>query len=108
MAVRLHRCSIMWIKGPHPCWQVQKALDEAGIDYEVVKGPVRRSKRTDYEALTGTKIYPAIELEDGTVVKRESAELVEMIRSGQLEGQASSDAGAPAPAPPPEQPPTAG
>ena len=37
MAVKLHRCKNVWVKlGGHPCWRVQKALDEAGIDYEVV------------------------------------------------------------------------
>jgi glutathione S-transferase len=84
MTVKLHRCSTMFIKGPHPCWKVQKALDDAGIEYEVVKHPVRRSKRDDYVELTGQKLYPAIELEDGTVIRRESKELVEMISSGQL------------------------
>ena len=40
MAVKLHRCKNMWAKfGTHPCWKVQKALDEQGIDYEVVPGP---------------------------------------------------------------------
>jgi hypothetical protein len=29
----------LFIKGPHPCWQVQKALDEAGVEYEIVKHP---------------------------------------------------------------------
>jgi len=96
MAVKLYRCSTMWIKGPHPCWKVQKALDEAGIEYELVKGPVRRSKRTEYEQLTGQKLYPAIVLEDGTVIRRDSKEIVEMIRSGQLE------------AAPPAQAPSAG
>jgi glutathione S-transferase len=84
VAVRLHRCSGMFIKGPHPCWKVQKALEDAGIEYEVVKHPIRRSKRDDYVKLTGQKLYPAIELEDGTVIRRESAELVEMVRSGQI------------------------
>ena len=84
MTVKIHRCSTMFIKGPHPCWKVQKALEDAGIDYEVVKHPVRRSKRDDYVKLTGQKLYPAIELEDGTVIRRESAELVEMIKSGQI------------------------
>ncbi len=84
MAVKLHRCSTMWIKGPHPCWKVQKALDDAGIDYVVVKQPVRRSKRDEYVQLTGQKLYPAIELEDGTVIRRESKEMVEMIESGQI------------------------
>ncbi len=37
MAVKLHRCKNLWVKGPHPCWKVQKALDQAGIQYEVVK-----------------------------------------------------------------------
>jgi hypothetical protein len=37
--VKLHRCSTLWIKGPHPCWQVQKALDEKGVDYELVRHP---------------------------------------------------------------------
>ena len=42
MAIRLHRCSNEWVKlSGHPCWRVQKALDEQGIDYELVKGPVR-------------------------------------------------------------------
>jgi glutathione S-transferase len=85
MAVKLHRCSTMWVKiSAHPCWKVQKALDEAGTDYVVVKHPVSRSKRSDYIELTGQKLYPAIELEDGTVIRRESKELAEMIRSGAL------------------------
>jgi glutathione S-transferase len=84
MAIKLHRCSTMWIKGPHPCWKVQKALDDAGIEYVVVKGPVRRSKRDDYVQLTGQKLYPAIELEDGTVIRRDSKEMVAMIESGEI------------------------
>jgi len=85
MAVKLHRCSTMWVKiSGHPCWRVQKALDDAGIEYEVVKHPVSRSKRDDYIKLTGQKLYPAIEFEDGTVMRRESKEMAEMIRSGQL------------------------
>jgi glutathione S-transferase len=84
MAVRLHRCGGTFIKGPHPCWQVQKALDEAGVDYEVVKHPILRSRRKDYVALTGQKLFPALELEDGTVVREESKDLVERIKSGQI------------------------
>jgi glutathione S-transferase len=85
MAVKLHRCSTMWLKiGPHPCWKVQKALDDAGIEYEVVKHAVLRGKRPEVEALTGQRVLPAIELEDGTVIRRDSKELAEMIRSGQL------------------------
>ncbi len=84
MAVKLHRCSLMFVKGPHPCWQVQKALDEKGVAYQVVGGPLRRGKRTEMMKLTGQRLYPAIELDDGTVVKRDSHELVAMIKSGEI------------------------
>jgi glutathione S-transferase len=86
MAVKLHRCRFEFIKGPHPCWQVQKALDDAGVRYEKVLGPVRRSRRDDLVALTGQNLYPAIELDDGTVVKAESKELVGRIRAGEFGG----------------------
>jgi hypothetical protein len=37
MAVKLHRCSGTWVKvEEHPCWRVQKALEEQGIEYELV------------------------------------------------------------------------
>jgi glutathione S-transferase len=91
MAIRLHRCGAMFVKGPHPCWQVQKALDEAGIEYEVVKHPgFPRGRRKDYIALTGQEKMPAIELEDGTVVRAESKDLVERVRSGELSAQPAS------------------
>ena len=86
MAVKLHRCSTMWVKiGAHPCWRVQKALDDAGIPYEVVKHPAfRRSKRTQLQELTGQDKLPAIELEDGTVIREESKDLAARIRAGRL------------------------
>lgn len=84
MAVKLHRCPTMFIKGPHPCWQAQKALDEAGVEYEIVKGPLRRGQRAEMEEKTGQRLYPAIELEDGTWVRKETKELVDMIRRGEF------------------------
>jgi glutathione S-transferase len=85
MAVKLHRCSTMWVKvGAHPCWRVQKALDDAGIPYEVVKHPLSRSKRTELQEMTGQDKLPAIELEDGTVLREESKDLAERVRSGRL------------------------
>ena len=85
MAVKLHRCSTMWVKGPHPCWQVQKALDEAGVEYEVVKHPAfPRGRRKEYIAITGQKLFPAIELEDGAVIREESKDMVARIRAGTL------------------------
>ena len=74
----------MWIKGPHPCWRVQKALDDAGVEYELVKHPARRGRRTEYIERSGQKLLPALELEDGTLIREESKDLVERIRSGNL------------------------
>ena len=85
MVVKLHRCSTMWLKiGAHPCWKVQKALDDAGVDYEVVQHPVRRSKRQDFVELSGQAKLPAIELEDGTLIREESKDLAERVRMGRL------------------------
>lgn len=85
MAVKLHRCSTMWVKiDVHPCWRVQKALDEQGIEYEVVKGPLRPGKRDALEQISGQRKYPAIEFEDGHVYRGESADMAERIRAGQL------------------------
>jgi len=85
MAIKLHRCRVMVSKWRgHPCWKVQKALDEAGIEYELVKQPALRRNRHEYERLTGYRVLPAIELEDGTFVREESDVLVARIRDGSL------------------------
>jgi glutathione S-transferase len=85
MAIKLHRCPNEWVKlGGHPCWKVQKALDEQGIDYEVVKGPLRRSKRDELERLSGQRKYPVIEFEDGSAYRDESNAMAARIRSGGL------------------------
>lgn len=91
MAVKLHRCSNMWVKvGAHPCWKVQKALDTQGIAYEVVTGPLRRSKRDELEKMSGQRMYPVIEFEDGAVYRNESKAMAARIESGQLFGGPSS------------------
>jgi glutaredoxin len=85
MAVKLYRCSNEWVKiGAHPCWKAQKALDEQEIDYELVKGPLRSSKRHDLERLSGQRQYPVIEFEDGRVYREESKDMAERIRAGNL------------------------
>jgi glutaredoxin len=85
MPLKLHRCSMTWVRlGAHPCWCVQKALDRAGIEYEVVKGPLSRSKRDAIAALSGQRLYPVIELEDGSVYREESKEMAARIRAGKL------------------------
>jgi glutaredoxin len=85
MAVKLHRCSVEWLKiDAHPCWRVQKALDEQGIEYEVVTGPLRPGKRDDLERLSGQNKYPTIEFEDGRVYREESKDMAARIQAGDL------------------------
>ena len=87
MAVRLHRCSGLWAKfGPHPCWRVQKALDDAGIDYELVQegSSFKSSSRDRTIERTGQKKFPWIEFEDGSVYREESKDMAARIRSGKL------------------------
>lgn len=87
MAVKLHRCSAMWVKiDAHPCWRVQKALNEQGIDYEIVKGPLRPSKRDEVERLSGQRRFPMIEFEDGSAYREESKDMAERIHAGDLFG----------------------
>jgi len=75
----------MWVKlNGHPCWRVQKALDEQGIDYELVKGPTRRSKRDDLERISGQRKYPTIEFDDGSTYRANSDEMAARIRDGKL------------------------
>jgi glutathione S-transferase len=85
MAIKLHRCSSEWVKiGAHPCWKVQKALNEKGVEYEVVKGPLRSGKRDQLEQLSGQRKYPVIEFEDGRVYREESADMADRILAGEL------------------------
>jgi glutathione S-transferase len=95
MAIRLHRCSWVWFKvGGHPCWRVQSALDDQGVEYVVVKGPVSRGKREALVALTGQKKYPVIEFEDGSFYREESKAMEAAIRAGKLDEKRGSTPGA--------------
>jgi hypothetical protein len=86
MTVRLHRCPTLWAKTrSHPCWKIQKALDDQGIEYEVVKEPwPRRKTRTAVIEGTGQALYPAIEFDDGSWYREESKEMERTIREGRL------------------------
>lgn len=86
MPVKLHRCPVMWPKtDKHPCFRVQHALDEMGIEYEIVKEAwPRKSKRAEVIEHTGGAHVPAIELEDGTWYREESAAMARAIRAGRL------------------------
>jgi hypothetical protein len=71
MAVKLHRCKNQWVKGPHPCWRVEKALIDSGIEYERVP-----------EAWLGER---KTMVEDGRWYREESKDMAEAIRAGRLE-----------------------
>ena len=91
MAVKLHRCGATWAKlSGHPCWRVQKALDEMGVQYELVKEPLLRGRRTAVIEGTGQKALPAIELEDGSWYRKESKEMAATIAAGRLDEKRSA------------------
>ena len=92
--VKLHRCPTMFAKiQGHPCWRVQSALKEQGIEYEVVKGPFSRGNRHELESLSGQRLYPVIEFEDGTIYREQSKDMAARIRAGKLfEGRESASA----------------
>ena len=72
MGVEFYRCKNIWIKAPgHPCWRVQKALDEQGVDYEIVPGPwPGRGQRDEMERLSGQPKYP---IKAGTLFEKQGA-----------------------------------
>jgi hypothetical protein len=62
---------------------VHKSLDEAGINYEIVKekwfGPREETVRR-----TGQKRFPWVEFEDGSVYREESKDMAQRVRDGKL------------------------
>ena len=66
---------------------MQKALDEAGTEYELVKegSAFRKSSRPNTIDRTGQSKFPWIEFEDGTVYREESADMAATIRAGKLD-----------------------
>ena len=64
----------------HPCRRVQKALDEAGIEYEKVIAAhghpipfLRKGSRDDLREATGDTKLPTLKLADGTVIHHSRA-----------------------------------
>ncbi len=95
MPIRLHRCKHTWLKSNvDACWRVQKALNEAEIPYEVVKGPGSLRKRSEVLRLSGQRWFPVIEFESGEAYRAESKEMAETIRAGRLFEQDAKPAAA--------------
>jgi glutathione S-transferase len=82
--VKLHTCNLMWIRGRHPCHVVRAALDAAGVPYEIVEHPRRKSKRSDIVALSGQDVVPLIEFSDGTAYRAQSRDMAARIAAGTL------------------------
>jgi Glutathione S-transferase, N-terminal domain len=96
MAVKLHRCKNIWVKLPgHPCWRVQSALDDRGIEYEVVKEAWRGDRAPTVER-TGQSKFPWLEFEDGSVYREESKDMAETIKAGRLDEKRGSGSAGPA------------
>jgi hypothetical protein len=91
MAIKLHRCAGQWAKiQAHPCWKVEKALRDAGVEYERVPGPKKKDEREAIIAGTGQNLYPAIQFEDGTWYREQSKDMAARIRAGKLGTSAQS------------------
>jgi glutathione S-transferase len=81
--VKLHRCSYTFLHTDRdPCWRVQRALEEQGVEYEVVKHGFGKGKRPRIEALSGQSKLPVLEVQGGEVYREESKEMAERIRAG--------------------------
>src|SRR4051795_6653044 len=94
-SVKLHRCPFTFIHNDlDHCWKVQKALDDQGIEYEVVKEPaLPRGRRKDVIELTGQKMLPVVEFDDGSAYRAESKDMAAEIEAGKLFDHASGGGG---------------
>jgi glutathione S-transferase len=84
-SVKLHRCSWTFAHTDlDACWKVQRALDEKGIPYEIVKHGFGKGRRAEVVALSGQKWLPVVEFEDGSAYRAQSSEMAARVRAGQL------------------------
>ena len=89
--VKLHRCSWTFAHTEiDVCWKVQRALDDQGIPYEIVKHGYGKGARPDLQRRSGQRLLPVIEFEDGTTYRAESADMAARVRAGQLFDEAAA------------------
>ncbi len=85
MKVTVHTCPYPWLNVPgHPCTRVIGALKAAGVEYGVVKNPLPRRKREKVGELSGQRLLPLIQFEDGVIYREQSKDMAATIRAGQL------------------------
>jgi glutathione S-transferase len=85
--VKLHRCSYTFLHvDMDACWRLQEALDEKGVDYEIVKHGYGKSEksRAGVVELSGQKYLPVLEFPDGTVYREETDAMVAKVKTGEL------------------------
>jgi glutathione S-transferase len=83
--VILHRCSWTFLHTDlDACRRVQRALDEQGVEYEVVKHGFGKGRRPDVVELSGQKLLPVLELPGGEVYRAESKDMAARVRAGGL------------------------
>jgi glutathione S-transferase len=89
--VKLHRCSWTFLHTDlDACWRVQRALDEQGIEYEVVTHGYRKGPRPHLRQLSGQSLLPVIEFDNGESYRAQSRDMATRVRSGALFTKAAS------------------
>ena len=85
MKVTVHTCSFPWLALPgHPCTRVLGELKSAEVEHDIVKNPQLRGKRAKVEELSGQRLLPLIQFEDGVVYREQSKDMAATIRAGRL------------------------
>jgi glutathione S-transferase len=86
--VKLHRCSWTFAHTDRDaCWKVQRALNDQGVAYEIVKHGYGKGARPGLERVSGQRLLPVIEFDDGTIYRAESDDMAARVRAGQLFSQ---------------------
>ncbi len=78
MSALLYRCRTPtnWLC---PCGRVARELRAAGIEHEEERVPWRRRDRDEVEEVSGQRVVPVVEMEDGDVIV-DSRRIVEHLR----------------------------
>ena len=68
---------------PRAAQRLHPAL--SGLTTPPSAGPTRPGKRADLQRLSGQKLYPVIEFENGSIYREESKDMAATIRAGKLD-----------------------
>ncbi len=85
--VKLHRCRFTFVRSKtlSACYRVQSALDDRGIEYEIVTEPyLPRRRRKELIGLSGQVLLPVVEFQDGSTYRAESKDMAAAIYESRL------------------------